>query len=866
MKKRNPPKWALRFLQFYCKDRYLEQIEGDLFELFERNPSTIGFIWNIIRFFRLRYMKGLDGFEQLATLAMIKNYLKVALRSLLKQKIYAGINIVGLAIALASCMLITTYILHEKSYDNFFKEGDQIYRITKNEFGSYTPPLLAHVIREEIPQFDAATRSSGVFEAFFEVGSKQVKQDGAIRADQYFFDVFNINFLKGNKEQALKKPNSVVLSQQIALKYFGDNSPIDEIIKIDGDNFIVTGVFENLPRNTHYPFTYIVADHLDLSGTYYWTGGSGITYAKLSDNSSYADAYKSLEKIYEKYAGPEIITWTGYESFEKMKEDYPNTKHVYFPHSIRSIHLDQPHLSHNEPGNKEANNIFSIVALGILLIACINYINMSTARSTLRSKEVGIRKTLGSFRKQMLFQLLIESALITFFAILIAFIISFLSLKFFSEITLRAFNLQDMISLENLAFTFLLFLLTSLMAGAYPAFVISRFNPVEALRGTLKLKRKSYFRNGLVVFQIAASVFLITISLVIYSQVDHLLNQDMKIDLHKTMVLRNGYQLGDKYDIFKQELERLKEIEIISKSDRVPFMGINNYGYTAPDKGGKAYNLDNIFAGSDFEQVFNLELVKGRFLNPNSLLDTSKVLLNETAVKEIGWHNAIGKKLMRDPFVYEVVGVVKDFNYQSLKQKINPMIIRYGASVYDIGIWHQNNILIKYHAEDSTDFLDDLQKKWSTFVPGYPIDISFLEETFNKTYDGERRFGQIFTSFSILALIIATLGLFSLIAFVLQRRRKEITIRKVFGAPAISIITLLSKEFSILAILGGTIGISISYYWLKEWLNDYSYRIDLKWSYLALPLLFILVLTWILVSGKSYRAAISNPSSALKEE
>ncbi|MEM0938929.1 MAG: ABC transporter permease [Bacteroidota bacterium] len=866
MKERNPPKWALRFLQFYCKDRYLEQIEGDLFELFERHPSTIGFTWNILRFFRLRYMKGFDDFEQLAILAMIKNYLKVALRSLLKQKNYAAINIVGLAIALASCMLITMYILHEKSYDNFFKEGDRMYRITKNEFGNYTPPLLAHVIREEVPQFDVATRSSGVFDAFFEIGSKQVKQDGAVRADQYFFDVFDINFLKGNKEQALSKPNSVVLSQQIALKYFGDNSPMDEIIKIDGDNFIVTGVFENLPYNTHYPFTYVIADHLNLNGIYYWTGGSGITYAKLSKNSSYADAYESLTKIYKKYAGPEIIKWTGHESFKAMKEDYPDRKHVYFPHPIRSIHLTQPHLSHNEPGNSEANNIFSLVALGILFIACINYINMSTARSTLRSKEVGIRKTLGSFRKQVLLQFLTESVLITFFAILMAFIIAILSLKFFNEITLRAFSLQDVVSLENLAFTFLLFLLTSLMAGAYPAFIISRFNPVEALRGTLKLKGKSHFRNILVVFQFAASVFLITISLVIYSQVDHLLNQDMKIDLNKTMVLRNGYQIGDKYDLFKQELEQLREIEIVSKSDHVPFMGINNYGYTAPDQGGKAFNLDNIFAGSDFEQVFKLELVKGRFLNPTSLLDTSKVLLNETAVKEIGWNNAIGKKLMRDPFVYEVVGVVKDFNYQSLKQKINPMIIRYGASVYDIGIWHQNNILVKYHSENAIALVEDIQKKWSTFVTDYPVDISFLEEAFNKIYDGERRFGQIFTGFSILALIIASLGLFSLMAFVLQRRCKEITIRKVFGAPAISIITLLSKEFSVIAILGGTIGILGSYYWLQEWLNGYSYRVDLKWSYLALPLLFILVLTWIVVSGKSYHAAISNPSSALKEE
>lgn len=869
MKKYNPPKWALSFLRFFYKERYLEQIEGDLYELFQRDGATrrarLRFGWNTIRFFRLRYLKGLDDFERLTTLAMIKNYLKVTLRALIRQKSYTLINISGLAVALASAMLISIYIIHERSYDDFHKNGDRMFRITKMERGGSTPPLLAHAIREEIPQFEAATRSSSISDALFKVNNEAIRQGGGIWADEHFFKVFEVDFKAGDIEFALSEPDHVVLTESIASKYFPDRSAMSEVIEIDGESFTVVGIIADTPRNTHYPFKYVVADHLDLDGVYYWTGGWGITYAKLGNNVLLEDARSELEKLYTKYAGPEIISFTGHDSFEEFKAENPGRAHAYVPHTLKSIHLDVPNLSFAHPGSRDNIQIFFFISVFILLIACINYINMSTARSTLRSKEVGIRKTLGSYKNSIILQFLTESMLITFFAILFGFGLAILSLDLFNSITLRAFNYQDLLTLNNLVICISLLLVVGVLAGAYPAFIISGFNPVSALKGGIKLKGKSHFRNGLVSFQFATSVFLIAATLVIYLQVDHLLSQDLGIDINKTLIIRNGERLDTKYDAFKRQLLSSPHVKEVAKASHVPFMQYPDFGYHVPDV-DKHIGADNFFVEAGFERILDMQLKEGRFFKPNTLSDTSKVIINEALAKEVGWENPIGKKLVREPYVYEVVGVVSDFNYRSLKRGINSMIFRYAASVDDIGIWHQRNILVKYTGNDIKGMLEDSEEVWNAFMPDYPFDSRFLDDAFDRLYDGERRFGKVFTTFSLLAIFIAFLGLFSLTTFILQRRFKEIAVRKVMGATVSSLLKMMMKEFTWLVIIGGVIGISGAFYWLNEWLNDYSYRITLEWYLLVFPVLAILSLTWIIVSIRSYSAATANPSNALKEE
>ena len=865
MKQQHPPDWALKFLQFFCKDKYLEQIEGDLFELFERDQSRRKFAWNTIRFLRRRYTKGLDDFEQLSTFAMVRNYLKVALRALLRQKSYTLINISGLAVALASAMLISVYIIHESSYDNFHKDVDRLYKITKRERGKWTPPLLAHAIREEVPQFESATKTSGVGEALFRIEGEAIKQEGGVWADQFFFQVFEIPFLSGDINTALAQPDNVVLTEEIAKKYFPDESAMSKILEIDGDSYVVSAIIENTPRNTHFPFKYIVASHLDLDDRYYWTGGDGQTYAKLGEKVSLTDAKISLEQLYTKYAGPEIIEYTGHDSFDAFKKDYPNGIHSYVPHPLASIHLDEPYLSNGNPGSRENIKVFFFISLFILIIACINYINMSTARSTLRSKEVGIRKTLGSTRGNVIIQFLTESLLITLFALLIGFGLATLSMDLFNSITLRNFKIEDLITLNNVLISTGLLILVGIVAGAYPAFIISRFNPIAALKGGLRLKGKSYFRNGLVSFQFATSIFLIAATLVIYLQVNFLKTRDIGIDINKTLIVKNGMRLGDKYEAFKRQLLASRHIKKVAKASNVPFMGYPNYGYTTAESTIRI-DPDNFFVEPGFEKVLDVQLISGRFFKSNTFSDTSKVIVNESLVKEVGWENALGQKLYREPQVFEVVGVMKDFNYRSLKGGINPMILRYGANVWDIGMWHQRNVLVKYEGNDIRGMIEDVEGAWNDFVPDYPFDSSFLDVAFDRLYDGERRFGKVFTTFSLLAIFIAFLGLFSLTTFILQRRFKEIAVRKVMGATVSSLLRMMIKEFTWLVVIGGIIGLSASFYWLNEWLNGYSYRINLSWYLALIPIFIILVLTWIIVSAKSYRAATSNPSLALKDE
>lgn len=868
MKQHDPPKWILSTLRILLKDYYLEQIEGDLFELFDREKSIrkarMKFGWNAIRFLRLRYLKGLDDYQQLTTLAMVKNYLKVALRALLRQKAYTIINISGLAIALASAMLISVYIIHESSYDDFHKDGELLYKVTKRERGKWTPPLLAHAIREEIPQFESATKASGVGEALFRINGEAISQDGGVWADQHFFKVFEIAFISGDIHSALSEPNNLILTKEIASKYFPNESAMSKIIEIDGEDFTVSGIIENTPRNTHFPFKYIVANHLDLNDRYYWTGGDGQTYAKLGENVSIKDAERELEKLYAKYAGPEIIEFTGHDSFEKFMQEYPDQVHSYVPHQLASIHLDKPHLSNGHPGSRDNIKLFFFISLFILIIACINYINMSTARSTLRSKEVGIRKTLGSTRFNIVAQFLTESLLITFFAIGIAFGLASISLDLFNSITLRDFRVADLLTVNNILISVSLLITVGVVAGAYPAFIISRFNPIAALKGGLKLKGKSHFRNGLVSFQFATSIFLIAATLVIYLQVNYLKTRDLGIDIDQTLIVRNGMQLDQKYDAFKRQLLASRHIKEVVKASNVPFMGYPNYGYTS--ESNVRIDPDNFFVEPGFEKVLDVQLIEGRFFKPNTLSDTSKIIVNESLVKEVGWENALGKKLKREPQVFEVVGVFKDFNYRSLKDGINPMILRYGAEVWDIGMWHQRNIMVKYEGDDIKGMLEEVEDAWSGFVPDYPFDSRFLDDAFDKLYDGERRFGKIFTTFSILAIFIAFLGLFSLTTFILQRRFKEIAVRKVMGASVSSVLKMMLKEFTWLVVIGGVVGIGCAFYWLNEWLQGYSYRIDLSWYLLVAPILLILVLTWIVVSLKSYKAAIANPSNALKDE
>lgn len=871
MKKQSPPKWALSFIRLFYKESYVEQIEGDLYELFDRYGGTqkarVKFAINTLGFFRLRYLKGIDDFEQLTTLAMIKNYLKVAVRTLLKQKTFAGINIAGLAIGLAACLLISMYVFHERSYDNFYEDVDRIYRVANGTGGRWTPALLAETMAKDYPQVEAATKVSGLWEALIEIDDRSFVQEGTAYADKEIFNVFKMEFLAGDPENALIDPKTVVLTESLAKKLFPDGSSMGKSFKIDGESIKVTGVVKDPPRNTHFPFKYIISNPTDYDMKHYWTGNNHWTYAKIQKGVEPAAMNEQLLDLYKRYVGAEIIERSKFETFEQLVAEYPDRYFGYTVHPIRTIHLNKPQFSMGDRGDKENVLVFSIVALFILLIACVNYINMSTARSSTRSKEVGIRKAMGSYRKNIVMQFLVESLLITFIAIILAVIISGSSLNFFNQLTGRTFFWSDLFTFSNLLSVLTLLIVVGLLAGVYPAYVISGFSPIQALRGQIEKRGKTGLRSGLVTFQFAISVFLIAVTTGVVQQVTFMQSQDLGIEIEQTLVIQNGEKLFEHRSVFENELMQMPEVTKVAHASTIPFHGYPNYTYTLPNEDDKRVSPWTSFVSPGFEEVMDIEIVEGRFFDANRVNDTTAAIINESMAKELGWNDPIGKKLSRgEGNIIHVIGVMKDFNYTSLKRDIGPLIFRYAHQKSEVEDYHQSYIVINVNTSNIVSTINKMEASWDQQVPAYPFEATFLSDSYQKHYESEIKFGQVFTTFSGLAIFIAFLGLFALTTFVLQKRYKEIAVRKVLGASVPSLLRMIIKEFSKLVVIGGIIGVGLAFYWLSDWLNTYQYRISVTWYLLVSPILLILALTWVIVSLKSYRAAVSNPSNALKEE
>lgn len=870
MNKKSPPGTTLRLLQFLCKDKYLEQIEGDLFELFERDGSSRkakrNFTWSALRFFRLRYLRELDDFKQLATLAMIKNYLKVAIRTLIKQKSYTAINITGLAIGLASCLLIVMYVTHEKSYDKFYPEVEQMYRVANGEQGSYTPSLLAETMMTDIGEVAYATRISGVYEVLIKIGDRSFIQDGASYGDQQTFNVFETEFLVGDPKTCLNEPNNVVLTESLAKKCFPNKPALNETIEIEGEVYKISGIVIDQPKNTHFPYQFVVAN-LEMEYTN-WTGNNYWTYAKTRPKVSEKNVNEKLKALYKKYVGPPMLTYTGHESFEELESDYPDRLFGFTIYPVEDIHLHRPRFSMGAKGDAKNILIFSLIGIFILLIACVNYINMSTARSAVRSKEVGIRKTLGSQKGSIVRQFLVESQLITVIAVVLAIAMAFLSLNYFNQLTGRNFTYQDLFTWTNMSSIVILLLLVGLLAGGYPAYVISNFSPLKALKGQLNQGGKKGLRSVLVAFQFAISVFLVAATVVIYQQLQHMQSKELGINIEQTLVINNGIELGEKYEVFKAQLEQMAEVEIVGKASNIPFHGYGDWGYTLPEDNNRAIGPYNAFMSPETQDVLEIEMVAGRYFSENMVSDTASVVINEALAKEIGAENLIGQRLSRGggDLSFTVIGVMKDFNFTTLKRDIAPVIFRYGTSSQEIGEYHQSFIVAKVASSDLSRTLRSIEEKWNVLVPNYPFDSTFMDDSFQKQYEGERKFGQVFTTFSLLAIFIAFLGLFALTTFVLQARFKEIAVRKVLGASVASLLRMVLKDFTILVVIGGIVGIGSAFFWLENWLQDYSYRISLSWYLMLIPIVLILLLTWVVVSLKSYKAATSNPAMALKDE
>lgn len=808
---------------------------------------------------------------------MLKNYLKIALRNLRRHKAYSYINIGGLAIGVACCLLIFLYIHDELNYDSFHEKADRIFRInTDIKLGPtelnipVVSDMMGQLLKQDYPQIEEYTRIYNFDgDKLIRKGDQFNNEKRAAYADSTFFKVFTFSVLYGNTERILNEPNTVVITKSTAERYFGNADVLGKYIEISDRGVTqhkITAVIEDMPSNSHFRFDFLLPMH---NCRYDWgnlVSANFHTYLLLKEGTDHKEFEKNFIEYNIKYVFPyakEHININSIEEFEKAGNKILNS---LIP--LTDIHLYSKRIQEISPtGTIQYVYIFSAVALFILLIACVNFMNLTTARSANRAREVGIRKVLGTDRKNLVFQFLTESTLMSFFAVIIAVLIVYNVLPFFNELSAKELKINSLFSSSIFLFLFLLPFLIGLLAGSYPSFFLSRFMPVEVMKGKFSGGSKSgKLRSALVVFQFATSIVLITGTIIIYNQLSYIQNKNLGYLKEQVLVLNDAYALGNNIDAFKNEI--LNVPGVISGS-------ISGYLPIPSDRSNSAFykEASNLSEGGltmqrwridyDYLNTLGIQVLSGRNFSPEFGADSSAMILNEVAVKQLGYRNPIGQKVYTwesgDAVVsYDIIGVVKDFHFESLRQDIGPLCFTLDRST--------GHISFKVNTANIAGIIEAAEAKWKNMAVGMPFSYKFMDESFNEVYRAEQRIGIIALTFSLLAIIIACLGLFGLATFLAEQKTKEIGVRKVLGASVPSILLMLSKEFVKWIAIANLIAWPAAYYFMNKWLQDFAYRIEISWWLFVIAGFIALIIALLTISIQAVKAATANPVESLKYE
>jgi len=806
---------------------------------------------------------------------MLKNYIKTALRNISKQKGYSLINILGLAIGMSSCLLILMYVQHELSYDRYHEHADRIYRVAGSyrmggrDFETATVGApVAKALLEDYFEVEEAVRFRDRGSFVIRYGNNSFKERNIVFTDPSFFRMFNISLSKGNPEAALSDPHTLVLNDKTAEKYFGLENPIGKVLKLDNrDDYQVTGVFESIPTNTHFHFDILLSmASLKESEELIWLNNNFNTYILLNEGADPKILEEKFPEMLKKYMGPQVKFLTG-KSWDEI--DSEELRAEFYLQPLTDIHLHSDLIGELEPNSDvKYIYIFAAIAFFVLLIASINFMNLSTARSAGRSKEVGIRKVLGSYRRQLVKQFLTESTLLSFMALGLAVFLVRLVLTVFNNLSGKSFTSSDMASGAIIFAGLMIMLFTGFLAGSYPAFFISSFRPASVLRGKLKTGIKTGpLRSGLVIFQFAASVILIIGTFVVYSQLRYIQNKKLGFDKEQVLILNNAYLLGEQAKTFKDEMLAYPQFLNGTISACLPTPSERNITTIFPEGNFNDEHTTSVQVWDvdhDYIQTLGMEIVEGRDFSREFATDDEAAIINEAAVKQFGWDRAVGQRLSRFTSqegaykTYTVIGVVKDFHFESLRQNIGPLMM----------YLDQNNDLIAFRVnmEDISSSIDLLKNKWKTFLPNQPFEYSFMDDQFDRMYMVEQRIGKIFSVFAGLAIFIGCLGLFGLSAYTAEQRTKEIGIRKVLGATVPNIIRLLFREFVILIGTANLIAWPVAYMVMNRWLKDYAYRISPGIGIFLLAGMGTLAVAVLTVSVQAVKAAVSDPAKSLRHE
>jgi ABC-type antimicrobial peptide transport system permease subunit len=785
---------------------------------------------------------------------MFKNYLKIALRNIKRHKGYSFINIVGLAIGMACCILILLWVQDELSYDRFHENADDIYRVIQDiNFTDHsttwaiTQGPLGPSLKEDYPEIINAVRITGR-ELRLTYDEKSY-DEGAGMADGSIFEMFTFPLIKGDPATALSDPFSIILTEEMAAKYFGDEDPIGKIIKADNKwDFQVTGVMKNVPLNSHLQFDFLIP----------FIFGRELNYTVDRWGNSQFRTYVQLQKG---VPAQEVIQKISGHLFEKPTIEKDARLNLQ---ALTRIHLFSNYEYDSAHGDIMYVTLFSIIAFFILLIACINFMNLATARSGNRAKEVGMRKVAGAHKTDIIKQFYGESILLAFIALLFAVAFVWLLLPVFNNLAAKELSMNLSGNLSILLGLLGIAMLTGIIAGSYPALFLSAFQPVMVLKGSrLSGSKGSLFRKILVVFQFSLTILLIVCTAGVYNQINYIQNRKLGYDKEHMIYFGMRGDMRTQFDAVKNELLQNPNILGVTATSNVP-----TYGYTfsnslwrwegqSPDE---EILMRAVFIDVDYFKTFGMEIAEGRSFSREFPTDaTEAIMVNEEAVKAMGMESPIGKRLSIQDNNFNIIGVVKNYHFRSLRQKIDPLIL-----IYNPG--NSRALFARLKSENIPQTIGYIENLWKKFAPGYPFNFRFLDEALDRMYRSEQRIGTLFQYFSFLAILISCLGLLGLASFMAEKRTKEIGIRKVLGASTSNITLLLSKEFTKWVLIANVIAWPIAYFAVSKWLQGYVYKANIAlWSFIlsGVLALFIALIT---VSYQSIKAALANPIDSLRYE
>ncbi|GHN02413.1 ABC transporter permease [Cytophagales bacterium WSM2-2] len=873
----SPPKIFIRFFRWYCNDHLSDAVLGDLLELYQRRrkfyskrKADLLFLWNVLVFLQPFAIKRKSSPQN--NIAMFENYLKITWRTMTRQKMYTGIKIGGFAIGLATCILIFLFIRNEMSYDQQYAHKN-IYRLF-NEWrgesvGHWTsfPANIHTILKKDYAEVEKAGRLIPF--KWFNAGSNLLRRDDKVDntyeegfgyADNELLDILEIPMVYGNRATALVKPMSIVLSKKMADKYFPNEDPIGKILILNEDKtkpFEIGGVMEDFPPNSHLHFEFLIT----LTNVEFWQGEQTSwccwnynAYVKLRPDTDISAFQNKLTSMKDTY----LLTHLEKNGDQSLEDE--KAHHFFGVQRVEDIYL-----SWDDMGDDHADlryiYLFGGIAVFILLLACINFVNLSTAKSANRAKEVGLRKVVGSFRSYLVRQFLTESLMYSFVSFALALLLVVLAMPFFNSLAAKQLSIPWMMwwfipTLLGAA------IVVGVVAGIYPAFYLSAFKPVDVLKGSVSRGLKSSgMRSAMVIFQFTTSIILIIGTFVIYKQMDFIMNTKLGFNKDQVIMIQGANTLNERLEEFKDELKQLADVENATCNNYLPVAGTNrdNNGFWKEGKTkiekpvyGQHWAVD-----PDYISTLGMKLVAGRDFDKKLKSDTASLIINQKMAKEMGFKNPVGER-MGNWRMYTVIGVVEDFHFDDMRQEIRPICFRLSKG--------GNIVSVKVKSKNIAGAIESVNKVWNKFMPHQPFRYTFMDESYARMYDQVDRMGKIFASFAALAILVACLGLFALSAFVVEQRSKEISIRLVMGASVKSIFRLLTQNFVQLVLVSFIIAAPLAWYMMRKWLEDYKYKITITWDVFVIAGTVSVLIALVTISYQAITAALANPAHRLRAE